>query len=53
MPYEFAAFRYRRTPSGNYQYSAPDGEHDDTVMAACLARHGLGHALVAGAYGWL
>ncbi len=53
MPYEFAAFRYRRTPSGNYQYSAPDGEHDDTVMAACLARHGLGHALAAGGYGWV
>jgi hypothetical protein len=38
MPYELASFRYERLPSGLYRYQAPGGEHDDTVMAACLAR---------------
>ena len=39
LPYELAAFRYERLPSGLYRYGAPEGEHDDCVMAACLARH--------------
>lgn len=53
MPEEFERFRYERTPSGTYRYSAPSGEHDDTVMAACLARWGLGHAVVdPTGYGW-
>ena len=41
MPYEFSVFRYERTTSGLYRYSAPDGEHDDTVMAAAFARWGM------------
>jgi hypothetical protein len=40
MPHEFAVYRYTRGPTGLYRYSAPDGEHDDTVMAAALARFG-------------
>jgi len=39
LPYELAAFRYERLPSGLYRYGAPAGEHDDCVMAACLARY--------------
>lgn len=39
LPNELAAYRYERLPSGVYRYGAPAGEHDDTVMAACLARH--------------
>lgn len=45
MPYEFAIFRYLRMPSGLYRYMAPEGEHDDTVMAAALARWGVSHAV--------
>ena len=41
MPHEFAVYRYSRGPTGLYRYSAPDGEHDDTVMAAALARWGM------------
>lgn len=39
LPYELTAFRYERLPSGLYRYGAPSGEHDDCVMAACLARY--------------
>lgn len=39
LPYELSAFRYERLPSGLYRYGAPAGEHDDCVMAACLARY--------------
>jgi hypothetical protein len=53
LPYEMAIFRYSRTPSGLYKYSAPEGEHDDTVMAAALARFGVGHAINPSDYGWI
>lgn len=40
---EFQAFQAK--PSGNgWKYSAPDGEHDDTVIAAALALHGAFHS---------
>jgi hypothetical protein len=53
LPYEMAIFRYERTPSGLYRYAAPQGEHDDTVMAAALARWGArGHVDLTG-YGWI
>lgn len=45
MPTEFSVFNYQRSPSGLYRYGAPSGSHDDTVMAACLARWGAGRAL--------
>lgn len=53
MPYEFSIYRYERTPSGTYRYSAPAGEHDDTVMAAALARYGVGRAVNLQEYGWI
>lgn len=53
LPAELGAFRYERGPSGMYRYSAPQGEHDDTVMAACLARFGVSRAYPAGEYGWV
>lgn len=53
MPYEFATFRYERTPSGLYRYGAPVGEHDDTVMAAALARWGIGRAVDLSDWGWV
>lgn len=53
MPYEFAIYRYERTPSGLYRYTAPPGEHDDTVMAAALARWGAGRSVKLEDYGWV
>lgn len=36
---ELKAFTSNRTMSGNYQYAAPKGQHDDTVIARMLAYH--------------
>lgn len=38
---ELQAFEMERTASGLFRYSAPDGMHDDTVMALALANSGL------------
>jgi len=53
MPHELAMYRYTRGPTGLYRYSAPDGEHDDTVMAAALARWGMSRSVDLKDYGWL
>jgi len=37
IEHEFASFEVNSTKSGLFQYSAPDGEHDDVVMAGMLA----------------
>lgn len=42
---EMSAFTSRQTASGVWQLSAPEGEHDDTVMATGLAWHGAGQML--------
>jgi hypothetical protein len=34
---ELLAYEATRLPSGMTRYSAPEGGHDDTVMALCLA----------------
>lgn len=34
---ELEAFTYELSPSGNIQYNAPEGLHDDTVLALALA----------------
>jgi len=39
LPYELETYQYERMPSGVYRYSAPAGEHDDTVMALALANN--------------
>ena len=41
---ELAAYTLERLPSGLYRYGAPPGGHDDTVIAAALAWHGVRHA---------
>ena len=41
---ELQAFESSRLPSGMVRYSAPDGLHDDTVMAAVLAWQGAARA---------
>lgn len=33
---EFQAFQASQTPSGSWKYAAPDGEHDDVVIATAL-----------------
>jgi hypothetical protein len=37
---ELEAFEATRLPSGVMRYAAPEGMHDDTVMAACLGWYG-------------
>lgn len=45
---ELGAYEMRRGANGDFQYGAPSGGHDDTVMALALALHGAsgGRALV-------
>ena len=38
---ELEVFEYEQRPSGLLSYSAPDGYHDDCVMALALACNGL------------
>jgi len=38
---ELQAYQYEITPSRNYRTNAPEGEHDDCVIALALACHGL------------
>jgi hypothetical protein len=38
---ELIGFEYEVTASGNTRMNAPSGEHDDTVISAALANHGL------------
>ena len=40
MTGELMAYERTITPSGRSQYSAPQGLHDDTVIALALAWHG-------------
>lgn len=37
---ELQAYEMERMTSGRFRYNAPDGGHDDTVMALALAWHG-------------
>jgi hypothetical protein len=41
---ELQAFEAKRLPSGMLRYSAPEGMHDDCVMALALAWHGVADA---------
>ena len=38
---ELQAFEAKRNASGTFSYAAPDGMHDDTVMALAIAWNGL------------
>lgn len=40
---ELAAYTLHRLPGGAYRYSAPAGQHDDTVIALALAWYGARH----------
>ena len=37
---EMQSYTMERMPSGRFRYNAPDGIHDDTVIALALAWHG-------------
>lgn len=39
---ELQAYEAERLPSGMLRYSAPEGYHDDSIMALALAWHGAG-----------
>jgi phage terminase large subunit-like protein len=38
---ELQAYTVERLPSGRFRYTAPPGQHDDTVIAVALAWHGV------------
>jgi hypothetical protein len=38
---ELLSFEAKRSPSGSYQYSAPGGMHDDTVMSLAIGWNAL------------
>ena len=38
---ELESFGYNITPSGNFRFGAPEGMHDDYVIALALANWGL------------
>lgn len=44
---ELQAYEMERLPSGLFRYNAPDGLHDDTVMALALAWHGANKNLLS------
>jgi hypothetical protein len=41
------AYESERLPSGIMRYGAPEGQHDDTVIAVALAWYGASEALRA------
>jgi phage terminase large subunit-like protein len=41
---ELLSFESKKTNSGNFTYSAPDGQHDDCVMSLALAWYALDRA---------
>jgi hypothetical protein len=45
---ELQAYEGKRTPGGSFTYSAPDGMHDDCVMATAIAWQGVSTPSPAG-----
>jgi hypothetical protein len=45
---ELAAYAVERLPGGAFRYSAPAGQHDDTVIALALAWHAARHGGAVG-----
>ena len=50
---ELEAFAYGELPSGKFRYSAPEGMHDDCVMALALATWGRLRRQNLTDYGWI
>ena len=51
VKHEFEIFGYEQTAFGNIRYSAPDGQHDDIVIATALCAWGLDKNISAGVVG--
>lgn len=51
---ELQAYEMERLPSGIFRYNAPDGGHDDTVIALALSLYGVvyGGALIVSTNDW-
>jgi len=49
---QFASFTARKSAAGNIIYGAPEGMHDDIVMALCQALWGARRESLVGAV-WL
>ena len=49
---ELQAYEMTRLPSGNFRYSAPEGMHDDTVMAAAIGYHGITSNIEGPIFAW-
>ncbi len=47
---EMQAYELERLPSGRFRYGAPNGMHDDTVIARALAWHGCSYSATGGIY---
>ena len=45
---ELSIFEYNRLPSGHIQYSAPEGSHDDEVMALALCVQAYNESIKSG-----
>ena len=45
---ELLSFESKKTSSGNFTYSAPEGQHDDTVVALALAWYGIERGAMGG-----
>lgn len=45
---ELLSFESKKTSSGNFTYSAPEGQHDDTVVALALAWYGIERGSMGG-----
>jgi hypothetical protein len=45
---EMRDFTFNRLPSGRYQFEAPEGKHDDVVIARALACYNIGQPLGLG-----
>lgn len=50
---ELQAYEGQRQPGGGVKYGAPDGMHDDTVIALALAYHGIANKAEAGVSGYV
>jgi hypothetical protein len=48
--HELLAYTLERLPGGGVRYSAPSGDHDDTVIATALAWYGVAHGGVRVAF---
>jgi len=43
---ELKRYEYAMSPNGHITYNAPEGYHDDCVIALALANHGLGQSIM-------